>query len=81
MKKYNADVEKDGKKLGLEVFAPNLKEAKECLVRDGFILKTIASANCSHFCKYCGALVLNDFEDLLCDKCREVFGHALYSEL
>jgi len=31
-------------------------------------------------CKYCGEHIV-DYEDLLCSACREVFGHALYSEL
>ena len=34
-----------------------------------------------HYCKYCGELVLGDNEDLLCQECRELFGHSFYSEL
>ena len=32
-------------------------------------------------CKYCGELHKTDDEDLLCANCREIFGHAFYSEL
>lgn len=34
-----------------------------------------------HICKYCGNIVEGEYEDLLCDECREIFGHSLYSEL
>lgn len=34
-----------------------------------------------HICQYCGNVVEGDYEDLLCDECREIFGHSLYSEL
>lgn len=34
-----------------------------------------------HVCKYCGDIVDGDYEDLLCEDCRCIFGHALYSEL
>ena len=32
-------------------------------------------------CKYCGEENNSTDEDLLCENCRETFGHALYSEL
>ena len=35
----------------------------------------------SHKCKYCGARARGSDEDLLCDNCRELFGHTYYSEL
>lgn len=35
----------------------------------------------THNCKYCGQLVEGSYEDLLCEDCRESFGHSLYSEL
>ena len=34
-----------------------------------------------HFCKYCGEKAPGSYEDLLCESCRELFGHSLYSEL
>lgn len=34
-----------------------------------------------HICKYCGEIADGTDEDLLCKKCREFFGHALFSEL
>ena len=35
----------------------------------------------SHICKYCGGVAKGTYEDLLCDDCRMLFGHSLYSEL
>lgn len=34
-----------------------------------------------HICKYCGGIANGKEVDLLCDSCREIFGHAYYSEL
>ena len=34
-----------------------------------------------HICKYCGEITDGIEEDLLCKNCRELFGHALFSEL
>ena len=32
-------------------------------------------------CKYCGNDNGSTDENVLCEECREVFGHSLYSEL
>ena len=34
-----------------------------------------------HLCQYCGRITKGEYEDLLCDRCKETFGHSLYSEL
>lgn len=34
-----------------------------------------------HVCKYCGEVTQGENADLLCSECREIFGHAFYSEL
>ena len=34
-----------------------------------------------HICKYCFRVAEGTYDDLLCEECRECFGHALYSEL
>lgn len=34
-----------------------------------------------HVCKYCKGIAKGPDEDVLCEECREMFGHALYSEL
>lgn len=34
-----------------------------------------------HFCQYCGQVAAGKDKDVLCQECRECFGHAFYSEL
>lgn len=34
-----------------------------------------------HECLYCGGLADGEDEDVLCDDCRETFGHTYYHEL
>ena len=34
-----------------------------------------------HLCKYCGDIVEGEYEDILCEDCKETFGHSLFSEL
>ena len=34
-----------------------------------------------HLCKYCGCVAKGTDEDVLCTDCRELFGHAFFSEL
>ncbi len=41
----------------------------------------VADANTHHICKYCGEIAKGTDEDVLCQECRETFGHAFYSEL
>lgn len=42
---------------------------------------TIESLEGKHICKYCYGIADGPDEDVLCKECREVFGHAFYSEL
>ena len=41
----------------------------------------VHDANTHHVCKYCGDIANGPDEDVLCEECRDVFGHAFYSEL
>ena len=41
----------------------------------------VHDANTHHICKYCGGVAKGIDEDVLCEECRYVFGHAFYSEL
>lgn len=41
----------------------------------------VADANTHHICKYCGDVATGIDEDILCQDCRDTFGHAFYSEL
>ncbi len=41
----------------------------------------VADGNTHHICKYCGGIAKGVDQDILCQECRELFGHAFYSEL
>lgn len=41
----------------------------------------VADANTHHICKYCGNIAEGTYEEVLCEECRDAFGHAFYYEL
>ena len=60
-----------------------LVEQWKMFMQEDFEDKVIAvhDANTHHICKYCGGVAKGIDEDVLCEECRDVFGHAFYSEL
>jgi len=44
-------------------------------------ITAVYDANNHHICKYCGGIANGIDEDILCKECRDVFGHAFFSEL
>jgi len=77
-----------GKKTILELgFKNTLDNPDEVWVRlcqkhypDENITKVV-DAKTHHICKYCGGLAKGKDDDVLCSDCRELFGHAFFSEL
>ena len=55
-------------------FLDEFKFIEGLLLDDGAVELT-------HPCKYCGQEAEGDYDDLLCEECREDFGHTMYSEL
>ena len=47
----------------------------------GIPITNIVNARTHHQCKYCGRITKGSYKNLLCDECKEVFGHSVYSEL
>lgn len=41
----------------------------------------IVDANKHHICKYCGGIANGLDDNVLCEECRDDFGHAFFSEL
>ena len=82
-KSYYAHVSKDGKEYTEVVKGENvtLKEAQDYLKEQGYTIEKIVSSNNHHLCKYCKSIAEGTYDDLLCDDCRQMFGHSLYSEL
>lgn len=59
------------------------KEALEAINNNGeeHFTKIRLLEEDEHTCKYCGNIAKGTYEDILCEECRECFGHTLYSEL
>lgn len=81
MREYNAIAKKDGKDRPVKIRAQNIARAKAILKNRYSKIVELVPATESHFCSYCGRIVYNNVEDLLCDECRKLFGHVFYSEL
>ena len=64
-----------------EIKAESLEVAKKAPELKGLTIEKIADADDAHVCKYCGCIAPGNYDDLLCDECRSIFGHAPYSEL
>ena len=59
-------------------------KAVEELVRTDYANKTlrrIVPQKGHHICRYCYGVADGEQSDILCEECREVFGHTFYSEL
>lgn len=41
----------------------------------------VYDGNTHHICKYCGGIAKGIDTDILCEECRDDFGHSFYSEL
>jgi len=60
----------------LETFYKNRKESGE-KIGDVVIIESTKE----HFCQYCGQVAEGKDKNVLCQECRELFGHAFFSEL
>ena len=79
--RYLVDLEKDGKVYMLDNASNSKKNILEFAKNAGYTVKKIVPSKEHHRCKYCNNIVPGKYDDLLCDDCRETFGHTLYSEL
>lgn len=81
MEKFMVDGILDGKEYSWDTEALNEEECRKSFESEGIIVKKIASKKTHHRCKYCQGIADGKLSDLLCDNCRETFGHTLFSEL
>ena len=44
-------------------------------------ISKVYDARTHHLCKYCGGIADGIDENILCQECREDFGHAFFTEL
>lgn len=81
MEKFMVDGISNGKEYSWDTEAENEEECRKAFESEGIIVKRIANKQNYHRCKYCNGIAEGKQSDLLCDKCRETFGHTLFSEL
>jgi len=73
--------DKDGKNFSIEGKFETAEAFEEDLKADGYSVQKIVTGKDHHVCKYCIRIADGKDKDLLCDNCRELFGHTFYSEL
>lgn len=44
-------------------------------------IQKVYDAKKHHVCQYCGNVAKGTDKNVLCEECREMFGHAFFSEL
>lgn len=81
MEKFMVDGILDGKEYSWDTEAINEEECRKVFESECIIIQRIASKKTHHRCKYCQGIAKGKEKDLLCDNCRETFGHTYYSEL
>jgi poly-D-alanine transfer protein DltD len=81
MIKFMVDGIQDGKEYSWDCEFSSEEECVQAFKDEGIEVIKIATKSNHHRCKYCGSIADGKMSDLLCDNCREVFGHTFYSEL
>ena len=65
----------------VDLLCESLEDAKEYFKERGEMPDSIIPAKGKHICGYCHKVTDGSDKNLLCDRCRELFGHSFYSEL
>lgn len=81
LQKFYAECVINGKELTYEMKATDEQACIDKLESDGAKIERVVPAKGHHICKYCGSIADGTYGDLLCDECKDTFGHSLYSEL
>lgn len=81
LQKFFVEATEGGRDATYEIKAPNKQTCIDELKADGIEVTKIVLAKGHHLCKYCNCIAEGSYKDLLCDNCRSIFGHALFSEL
>ena len=79
--KFYAEGTKGQKSLLIETKGPDMQTCIDDITAQGIIISKIVLAKGHHICKYCKGIADGSYADLLCDDCKRIFGHSLFSEL
>lgn len=73
--------DKKGKELAFEGQYENMEKFEAELTKEKMTAIKIVPAKGNHLCRYCMGIAEGSNKDLLCDDCKELFGHTLFTEL
>ena len=79
--KYYVEGNSDGISFTVEVKATDEADLRKTLKAEKINLEKFVIAKGHHICKYCNSIADGSTKDVLCEDCREAFGHSFYSEL
>jgi len=79
--KYLVDLEKNGSYFTMDNYGNSKQKIIDYANDNGYTIINIVPANNNHRCKYCEGIAEGTYEDVLCEECRETFGHTFFSEL
>lgn len=81
LQKFYVECLASNKRVIYEVEATDVKACEDDFKEDDVTIVKIVPVKGHHICKYCGHIAEGTNKDILCDDCKRIFGHYLYSEL
>jgi len=79
--KFMVDGEQNGKEYSWDCEYSSEEECRKAFEAEGIKINKIVPRKGHHRCKYCGGIAEGTMTNLLCEDCREIFGHSFYDEL
>ncbi len=81
MTKFFIEATKDGESFSMGDYGEDVDACKKAREDEGYVVTKIVPAKGHHLCKYCYGIAEGSQEDILCENCRNTFGHYSYHEL
>ena len=79
--KFLIDGKKDNSGYSYTYKAESEEKCREIFTNEGIEILRIAPAAGNHRCMYCDNISYGTQKDILCENCREMFGHYSFYEL
>lgn len=79
--KYFVICEKNGNENHFDFKATSKEECINFYEKEGYVVKTVVSSKKYHRCKYCLGIANGTNKDILCEDCKDLFGHTYFHEL
>lgn len=81
LQKFYVEGIADNKEVTYEVKSVDEQTCIDKFKSEGVEVTKIVLARGHHICQYCGSIAEGTYKDLLCGRCKDIFGHSLFSEL